>query len=218
MTQQISILLVDDHAVVRQGVASFLAIQPDMQIIAEAESGAEAVKLAAQHAPDVILMDLIMPEMDGVEATRRVKNISPRSQIVILTSHHDDAHIFPAIRAGALSYVLKDIKMDELVETVRRAAAGEATLHPRVASRVIQEVRGNREEDINPFTELTEREMDTLQLIAQGLSNAEIAEQLVISENTVKGYVSNVLGKLHLADRTQAAVYAWRKGIVRNSE
>ena len=218
MTQQISILLVDDHAVVRQGVAAFLAVQPDLLVVAEAESGAEAVKLAAQHAPDVILMDLIMPEMDGVEATRRVKNISPRSQVVILTSHHDDVHIFPAIRAGALSYVLKDIKMDELVETVRRAAAGEATLHPRVAARVIQEVRGNRVEDINPFTELTEREMDTLQLIAQGLSNAEIAAQLVISENTVKGYVSNVLGKLHLADRTQAAVYAWREGIVRKSE
>lgn len=218
MTQQISILLVDDHAVVRQGVATFLAVQPDLIVVAEAESGTEAVKLAAQHAPDVILMDLIMPEMDGVEATRRVKNISPRSQVVILTSHHDDAHIFPAIRAGALSYVLKDIKMDELVATVRRAAAGEATLHPRVAARVIQEVRGNRVEDINPFTELTEREMDTLQLIAQGLSNSEIAAQLVISENTVKGYVSNVLGKLHLADRTQAAVYAWREGIVRKSE
>ena len=134
MTQQISILLVDDHAVVRQGVATFLAVQPDLIVVAEAESGTEAVKLAAQHAPDVILMDLIMPEMDGVEATRRVKNVSPRSQVVILTSHHDDAHIFPAIRAGALSYVLKDIKMDELVATVRRAAAGEATLHPRVAA------------------------------------------------------------------------------------
>ncbi len=144
--------------------------------------------------------------------------ISPRSQIVILTSHHDDAHIFPAIRAGALSYVLKDIKMDALITTVRRAAVGEATLHPRVAARGIQEVRGDRMDDINPFTELTEREMDTLQLIAQGMSNAKIAERLVISENTVKGYVSNVLGKLHLADRTQAAVYAWREGIVRKSE
>lgn len=216
MKEKITILVVDDHAVVRQGVAAFLATQPDFLVVAEAESGIEAVEQAGLHAPDVVLMDLIMPGMDGVEATRRVKHISPRSQIVILTSYHDDAHIFPAIRAGALSYVLKDIKMEELVATVRRATIGEASLHPRVAARVVQEVRGNRVENINPFTELTEREMDTLQLVAQGLNNAQIAQRLVISPNTVKGYVSNVLNKLHLADRTQAAVYAWREGIVRS--
>lgn len=211
----ITILLVDDHAVVRQGVAAYLSAQEDMTIVGEAASGLSAIKLVEELAPDVILIDLLMPEMDGVEATRHIKNISPHSKIVILTSHDDDKYIFPAIKAGALSYVLKDIQMEELVNTVRRAAIGEATLHPRVAARVIQEMRGQKQENINPFAELTNREMDTLQLIAQGLSNAEIADRLSISENTVKGYVSNVLGKLHLADRTQAAIYAWREGIVR---
>jgi NarL family two-component system response regulator LiaR len=167
--------------------------------------------------PDVILMDLIMPGMDGVEAIRRVKNSSPRTQIVVLTSYHEDEHIFPALQAGANSYVLKDVTMDELAEAIQRAAQGEVTLHPRVAARVIQEVQGAKHAELNPFTELTDREMDVLKLIANGLGNSEIAEQLVISEHTVKGHVSNILSKLHLSDRTQAAVYAWRQGIVRRN-
>jgi NarL family two-component system response regulator LiaR len=160
-------------------------------------------------------MDLIMPEMDGVEATRQVKNISPRSQIVVLTSYHEDEHIFPALEAGATSYLLKDIDLEELAEAIRRSARGEVTLHPRVAARILQELHGTKRDEINPFTELTKREMEVLKLIANGLSNAEIAEQLVISDHTVKGHVSNIFSKLHLADRTQAAVYAWRKGVVR---
>lgn len=220
MSEPISVLLVDDHEVVRQGLRAFLEAQPEFAVVGEAESGAEAIKLARDHIPDVVLMDLVMPGMDGVEATRQVRGASPRSQVVVLTSYHDDEHIFPALQAGAISYVLKDIKMDELAEAVRRAAQGEATLHPRVATRVLQELHGAKADREQPrselylFTELTLRETDVLKLIATGLNNREIADQLVISEYTVKGHVSNILSKLHLADRTQAAVYAWREGIV----
>jgi NarL family two-component system response regulator LiaR len=216
MNDAITILLVDDHEVVRQGVRAFLDTQADILVVGEADSGEEAVRLAEQLIPDVILMDLVMPgKVDGVEATRQVKKSSPRTQVVVLTSYHEDEHIFPAIRAGAISYVLKEIGSEELGEVVRKAAKGEAVLHPRVAARLIREVQGARNVDPNPFTELSDREMEVLRLIADGLSNAKIAEQLVISEKTVKGHVSNILGKLHLADRTQAAVYAWREGIVR---
>jgi NarL family two-component system response regulator LiaR len=219
-------LIVDDHAVVRQGVRAYLESQPEFAVVAEADSGAAAVRLAAEHVPDVALMDLVLggaadqaagdeAGLDGVAATRQVRRVSPRTQVVILTSYHDDEYIFPALRAGAISYVLKDIKMDELAQAIRRAARGEATLHPRVAARVIQELNGTRGAVPNPFIELTERELEVLRLIANGLSNSEIAARLVISENTVKGYVSNVFSKLQLADRTQAAVYAWRSGLVR---
>ena len=187
------------------------------QVIWTAENGAVAVDKAMRDTPDLILMDLIMPGMDGVEATRQVKNISPHTQIVVLTSYHEDEHIFPALQAGALSYVLKDVKMEELAEAVRKAARGEPSLHPQVAARVIQELRGARKDELNPFVDLTNREIEILRLIAGGLNNRTIAGQLVISEYTVKGHVSNILSKLHLADRTQAAVYAWQKGIVRRS-
>ena len=215
MAELISVLLVDDHAMVRQGVKAFLVTQPDLSVVGEAGSGEEAIKLAAQFIPDVVLMDLIMPTMDGVEATRRVKQVSPRSQIVVLTSYHEDEHIFPALKAGALSYILKDISAEELASAVRKAAAGEAVLHPRVAARVIKELQGKREDNLNPFTELSQRELEVLKLIADGMSNAEMAAKLVLSEKTIKGHVSNILNKLHLADRTQAAVYAWREGVVR---
>ena len=215
MTESISVLLVDDHSMVRQGVRAFLVTQPDITVVGEAGSGEEAVKLTGQFVPDVILMDLIMPNMDGVEATRRVKHVSPRSQIIVLTSYHEDEHIFPALKAGALSYILKDISAEELASAVRKAAAGEAVLHPRVAARVIKELQGRREDSLNPFTELSERELEVLKLIADGMSNAEMASKLVLSEKTIKGHVSNILGKLHLVDRTQAAVYAWREGVVR---
>ena len=215
MSDTISVLLVDDHSMVRQGVRAFLVTQPDITVVGEAGSGDEAVKLAGQHVPDVILMDLIMPNMDGVEATRRVKQVSPRSQIVVLTSYHEDEHIFPALKAGALSYILKDVSALELADAVRKAAAGEAVLHPRVAARVIKELQGRREDASNPFTELSERELEVLKLIADGMSNGEIVAKLVLSEKTVKGHVSNILSKLQLADRTQAAVYAWRQGVVR---
>lgn len=218
MTEPITVLVVDDHKVVCQGVRAFLETQADITVLDEAESGEEAIHLAAEHAPDVVLMDLVMPGMDGVEATRRLKQASPRTQVIVLTSYYQDEHIFPAIRAGALSYLLKDVGPDELAEAVRKAARGEAVLHPRVAARVVQELHGAHQEVPNPFTELSDRELEVLRLIADGLSNAEIAERLVLSEKTVKSHVSNILGKLHLADRTQAAVYAWREGVVRRSE
>ena len=218
MSEKITVLLVDDHRVVRQGVRAFLQAQADIEVVAEADSGETAVILAAEHAPDVVLMDLVMPGMDGVTATRQVKAQSPRTQIIMLTSYHQDEHIFPAIRAGALSYLLKDIDPAALAEAVRQAAIGEAVLHPRVAARVVQELHGSRQESVNVFTELSEREMEVLRLIADGANNSSIAEQLVISEKTVKSHVSNILSKLHLADRTQAAVLAWREGVMRRDD
>lgn len=211
----ITILLVDDHALVRNGVRAYLETQPDLDVVAEAGSGEEAIRLATEHVPDVALMDLVMPGMDGVDATRRVREASPRTQVVVLTSFHEDTHIFPAIKAGAISYLLKDIGPTELAEAVRAAAHGEAVIHPKVAARLMQELRGSRAQTINPYTELSEREQEVLKLIAEGLSNAEIAERLVLSEKTIKSHVSNILNKLHLSDRTQAAVFAWREGMVR---
>jgi NarL family two-component system response regulator LiaR len=215
MSDPITVMIVDDHEMVRQGASGYLAVQPDIAVVAEAESGEEAVRLAGEHVPDVVLMDLVMPGMDGVEATRRVKDASPRTQIIVLTSYHQDEHIFPALRAGAISYLLKDVKARELVDAIRRAARGEATLHPRIAARVIKEFRSGDPGRTSPFTVLTEREMEVLKLLARGHSNSKIAGELVITVGTVKGHVSNILGKLHLADRTQAAVYAWQEGIVR---
>jgi len=215
MSGSITVLLVDDHAIVRSGVRAYLDSQPDLQVIGEAGSGAEAVRLAEELVPDVVLMDLIMPEMDGVEATWRVRRVSPRSQVVVLTSFHEDEQLFPAIRAGALSYLLKDIAPEDLADAIRSAARGEAVLHPRVAARLIREMRGERSSTQNVYAELSEREMEVLRLIAEGLSNAEIAARLVLSEKTIKGHVSNILSKLHLTDRTQAAVLAWREGIIK---
>jgi NarL family two-component system response regulator LiaR len=215
MQEPITLLIVDDHEVVRRGLRTFFEAHSEFEVVGEAATGAAAIKLAEEHVPDVVLMDLIMPGMNGVEATRRVKSASPRTQIVVLTSYHEDENIFPALRAGALSYILKDVKMEELAEAVKRAARNEPTLHPRVAARVIQELHGARRDEVNPLTDLTRREMEVLRLLANGSSNSEIAGQLVISVHTVKGHVSNILSKLHLADRTQAAVYAWQKGIVR---
>jgi NarL family two-component system response regulator LiaR len=214
VAETISILITDDHALVRQGVRTFLELQPDLTVIGEADSGEAAVRMAAELVPDVALMDLVMPGIGGVEATRQVKQVSPHTQIIVLTSYHEDEYIFPALRAGALSYVLKDVGPDELADTIRMAARGESVLHPRVAARVVQEVRGARRDTPNLFTDLSDRELEVLRLIADGLSNAEIASKLVISEKTVKGHVSNILGKLHMIDRTQAAVYAWQQGLV----
>jgi NarL family two-component system response regulator LiaR len=214
-TAPITVMIVDDHEMVRRGACSYLEAQPDISVVAQAGSGEEAVRLAGEFIPDVVLMDLVMPGMDGVEATRRVKNISPRTQIVILTSFHQDEYIFPALQAGAISYLLKDVKATELLDAIRLAARGEATLHPKIAVRVIKAFRSLDPEEATPFTTLTEREIEVLKLIAKGYPNDKIAEQLVISVGTVKGHVSNILSKLHLVDRTQAAAYAWQEGIVR---
>ncbi len=214
----IKVLLVDDHKIVRQGVRAFLQTLSDIAVVGEAEAGAAAVEAVAQLAPDVVLMDLEMPgELDGIAATRQIRKARPETQVIVVTSHHQDEYIFPAVRAGAISYLLKDVEPDELATAIRKAAQGEAVLDSRVASRLVQELQGIRREQVNPFTELSEREFDVLRLIAAGRSNAEIAETLVIGESTVKTHISNLLKKLHLDDRTQAAVYAWQQGIVRRS-
>jgi NarL family two-component system response regulator LiaR len=215
----IKVLLVDDHKIVRQGVRAYLQTLADITVIAEADSGAAAVGAVEQHHPDVVLMDLEMPgELDGITATRQIRKARPQTQVIVVTSHHQDEYIFPAIRAGAISYLLKDIEPDELADAIRKAAQGEAVLDSRVASRIIKELQGIRKQEVNPFTELSEREFDVLRLIAAGKSNAEIAETLVIGESTVKTHTGSILRKLHLDDRTQAAVYAWQQGIVRRDK
>jgi NarL family two-component system response regulator LiaR len=212
MTEPVTVVIVDDHAVVRRGIRALLEAEGGFEVIGEAGSGGEAVLLAADLAPDVVLMDLVMPEMDGVAATRLVKQESPRSQVIVLTSYHEDEHIYPAIRAGALSYLLKSVGLEELTEAVRKAARGEAVLHPHVAARLVQELHGESQETHMLYASLSERERQVLGLIADGLSNAQIADRLVITERTVKSHVNNILGKLQVADRTQAAIFAWREG------
>jgi two-component system, NarL family, response regulator LiaR len=215
MLQPITLLIVDDHELVRRGVRTFLAKHPDIVVLAEAASGEEALALAAELAPDVALVDLVLPGMGGVEVTRHIKQVSPHTQVIVLTSYHEDEHIFPAIRAGALSYLLKDVGTMELSSAVRKAAHGEAVLHPHVAARLVHELHDTSPAAGAAAPLLSEREQEVLRLVADGCSNAAIAEQLVISEYTVKNHVSNILGKLHLADRTQAAVYAWRMGLMK---
>ena len=218
MTEQITVAIADDHTLVRQGIRTLLTISPEFSIVGEAGSGEEIVRIVSEEVPDVVLMDLVMGGMDGVEATRRIRHISPHTQIIVLTSFDDDGYIFPALRAGALSYILKAASVEILEETIRKAARGESVLDPRVAARVVQEMQGARTSTPSLFTELSPRELEVLQLIAGGLTNAEIAAQLVISEKTVKVHVSNILSKLHLFDRTQAAVFAWQQGLVRRDQ
>ena len=210
--QPISVLIVDDHPLVRWGMRTFLVTQPDITVVGEAASGQEALLLAEELVPDVALLDLVMSGMDGIEATRCLKQLSPRTQIIVLTSYHQDEHIFPAIRAGALSYLLKDIQTEELADAIRKAARGETVMHPHVAARLVQDMQDVSR--ASTISSLSEREQEVLRLIAEGQSNTIIAERLVLSEHTVKSHVSNILSKLHLADRTQAAVFTWREGIV----
>jgi two-component system, NarL family, response regulator LiaR len=212
--ERISILIVDDHAVVRQGVRAFLETQPDFTVLADVGSGQEAVRLAVELVPDVTLMDLVMPGMDGVETTRRLKQVSPRTQVIVLTSYHQDEHIFPAIRAGALSYLLKDVDSQELAGAVRKAARGEAVLHPRVAARVVQELHGATRSGTNAFTELSERELEVLRLIALGHTNAEIAEQLYLSVRTVETHRAHIQQKLRRSSRSELVRYAFERGLV----
>lgn len=211
----ITVLLADDHALVRRGVRAFLATQPDLQVVAEAATGAETVTRAAEHRPDVALVDLQMPDPDGVEAIRRLTRVSPGTRVVVLTSYEADSDVLPALRAGALSYLLKDASPEELAHAVRAAAAGEAVLHPRVATRVVVSMHGLRGQVPDAFRELTDRELEVLRLLADGLSNRDIAARLVIGEKTVKTHVSAILAKLAVTDRTQAAAYAWRHGVLR---
>lgn len=218
MEEKITLILADDHAMVRKGLTAFLATATDIQVMAVAECGAEAVIAAEKYAPDVVLLDLFMPDQPAVETVRQIKRVSPRSQIVMVTSHEGDEYVVPVTQAGATSYILKDTTPESLVEAVRKAASGESTISPRVAKALMTVVTRPQtagREDGQPHEDLTGREMEVLHCIAEGLSNADIAAQLSISEKTVKSHVSNILSKLYLSDRTQAAVYAWREGIHR---
>jgi two-component system, NarL family, response regulator LiaR len=215
MSEKITALVVDDHWVVRQGVISFLRLHSHIEVVGEAESGEKAVELCERFAPDVVVVDLLMAGMNGVETTRRIKEVSPRSQVIVLTSHHDNEYVLPAIEAGALSYLLKDVSPVELVVAVEKAAAGEAVLHPRIASHIVGGLRAAAKRPKDKADDLTNREREILELIAQGMSNMEIGERLFISEKTVKSHVGNILGKLRLTDRTQIAVYAWRNRLVK---
>jgi NarL family two-component system response regulator LiaR len=215
--EQVTVLIVDDHAVVRKGVRGYLEAQPDIAIAGEAACGEEAVRLAAESQPDVILMDLVMPGMDGVEATWRLRQVSPRSQVIVLTSYHDDEHIFPAIKAGALSYLLKNVRPEELADAVRAAAQGEAVLDSPVATRVLQEVRENLPivdlaapaSAAQPLVEpLSERELEVLGLVAHGFTNREIADRLFIAHGTVKRHNNNIYGKLQVRHRAEAIARA----------
>jgi two-component system, NarL family, response regulator LiaR len=209
--ESISVLIADDHPVVRQGLRSLLSTQEDIQLVGEAADGEEAVALARELVPDVVLMDLVMPGLDGVEATRRIREASPTTTVIVLTSFDQDEHVFPSIKAGAAGYLLKDVPPQELVEAIRKADRGEALLHPTVAARLMREVaEGDRSA---PADALTDRELEVLRLIARGLPNKQIARELGVAEKTVKTHVSNILAKLHLADRTQAALYAVREGL-----
>jgi two-component system, NarL family, response regulator LiaR len=205
----VTVLIADDHPVVRQGLRTFLDLQDGVSVVGEAGTGAEAVARVEELLPDVVLMDLVMPDLDGIEAARRIRDVSPSTKVIVLTSYADDEKIFPAIKAGAAGYLLKDVQPDEIADGIRRVQRGEALLHPKIAARLMREVTEEKSED----EVLTARELDVLRGLARGLSNKAIAEELVVSEKTVKTHVSNILAKLHLADRTQAALYAVRERV-----
>jgi two-component system, NarL family, response regulator LiaR len=212
-TLPIRVLLTDDHAIVRKGVRALLATERDIQVVGEAGDGAEAVARAEALCPDVILMDLMMPKLDGIEATRQITAKIPSARVIVLTSFAADEKVFPAIKAGALGYLLKDSGPEQLIKAIYQVYRGEPSLEPSIARKVLLELA--QPAKLQPLTAdpLTERELEVLRLIAQGCSNKEIAMKLSVSELTVRTHVSNILGKLHLASRTQAALYALQKGI-----
>jgi len=212
MPDPIRVLVVDDHVVVRRGIRALLATVDAVEVVGEAQDGYEALARRRVLEPDVILLDLLMPRMDGIEVTRRVIAEDPDARILVLTSFAADDKVFPAIKAGALGYLLKDTGPDELVRSIHQVHRGESSLSPAIARKVLQELANPTDGPPTPEP-LTKREVEVLQVVAQGMSNQEIAADLVISEATVRTHVSNILGKLHLASRTQAALYALREGL-----
>jgi DNA-binding NarL/FixJ family response regulator len=209
----IRVLIVDDHAVVRRGLRTFLELQDEIDVVGEAADGEEAVAAVDELAPDVVLMDLVMPRVDGVEAIRQVRERRPATRVIALTSFLDDDKLFPAVRAGAAGYLLKDVQPQELVSAIRTVHAGESLLHPAAAARLMAQVASDGART-DPASLLTPREREVLVLLSRGLPNKVIARELGVSEKTVKTHVSNLLGKLGLSDRTQAALYAVREGLV----
>jgi two-component system, NarL family, response regulator LiaR len=210
----IRVLIADDHAVVRQGLKTFLELQDDIEVVEDVADGEAAVAAAEREAPDVVLMDLVMPGVDGVEAIRRIREGRPQARVLVLSSFLDDERLFPAVRAGAAGYLLKDVEPRELVKAIRTVHGGEALLHPAVAARLMDEVAAGGPAPEPGGEGLTDREREVLTLIARGLANKLIARELSISEKTVKAHVSSILGKLGVTDRTQAALYAVRSGLV----
>jgi NarL family two-component system response regulator LiaR len=209
----IRVLIADDHAVVRRGLRTFLELQDDIEVVAEAEDGDAAIEAAEHATPDVALIDLVMPRVDGIEAIRGIRERSPVTRVIVLTSFLDDDKLLPAVQAGAAGYLLKDVQPQELVSAIRTVHRGESPLHPAAASRLLAEVAADGERK-DPAALLTAREQEVLCLIARGLPNKLIARELGVAEKTVKTHVSNVLGKLGVTDRTQAALYAVREGLV----
>lgn len=210
--ETITILMADDHAIVRQGLRALIDTEPGMTLVDEAKDGVEAALKARQHQPDVILLDMVMPRQDGLETIKQIKSDRPDARILVLTSFAEDEKVFPAIKAGALGYILKDSSPDQLLQAIRDVYRGESSLHPTIARKLIMELN---QPPSQPLTEepLTEREVEVLKQVAQGHSNQQIADDLILSERTVRAHVSHILDKLHLANRTQAALYALRKGI-----
>jgi two-component system, NarL family, response regulator LiaR len=220
---RIRVLIVDDHAMVRQGLRAFLELQDrsalPIEVVGEAANGKQAIDLACRTRPDVVLLDLVMPEVDGIQATSGILECSPGTRVIILTSFGEEDRILPAVRAGAQGYLLKDIPPEDLVQAIRQVYLGQVQLHPEVAKKLMAALAARKELPAQQAAEeLTPRELDVLQLISEGCTNRLIAEKLVISEKTVKTHVSSILGKLHLEDRTQAAVYALRHGTVPGSD
>jgi NarL family two-component system response regulator LiaR len=212
MSDPIQVLIADDHAIVRKGIRALLATEPGIEVVGEAEDGQQVIAEAARLDPDVILMDLVMPETDGLTAIRHIAAHQAEVRILVLTSFATDDKIFPAIKAGALGYLLKDSSPHELVQAIYQVYRGESSLHPLVARKLLHELSQPSQQPPIPDP-LTEREVEVLRLVAMGQSNREIAAQLMISEATVRTHVSNILSKLHLARRTQAALYALREGL-----
>jgi NarL family two-component system response regulator LiaR len=212
--ESIQVLIVDDHAIVRDGIRSLLSTIEDIEVAGEASTGREAVTLFNRLAPDIVLMDLVMPEMDGIQAIQAIIEKQPEAKILVLTSFATDDKVFPAIKAGACGYLLKDSDSEELVRSIREVQRGESSIDPKIARKLLREISDPPPKSPPPEVDpLTEREMEVLKLVAQGKSNQEIGQQLVISEGTVRAHVSNILGKLHLASRTQATLYALRQGL-----
>jgi NarL family two-component system response regulator LiaR len=214
MDEKIRLLIADDHAIVREGLRALIATEPGLELVAEASDGVEAVSKVHALKPDVVLLDMMMPRKDGLGAIEEIMKDQPNARILVLTSFAEDDKVFPAIKAGALGYLLKDSSPQELLQAIRNVHHGEASLHPTIARKLIREL--NQPPSLPPTTDpLTEREVEVLRLVAQGLSNDDIAEKLVVSERTVRTHVSHILDKLHLANRTQMALYAVREGIAK---
>ncbi|MDY6907541.1 MAG: response regulator transcription factor [Chloroflexota bacterium] len=208
----IRVLIVDDHQIVREGLRSFLQLQDGIEVVGEAVDGAEALEKVGELVPDVVLIDLVMPGMDGIAAIRKISALSPSTRVLVLTSFAEDDKVFPAIKAGAHGYLMKEIRPADLADSIRAVYRGEPSLHPDIAKKLMEQLSRD-EESYEPEEDLTTRETEVLRLLARGQSNREIAATLGVSEKTVKAHVSNILHKLHVADRTQAALYAVRQRI-----